>query len=249
MPGQQRELRIAQPDGNGDIGGVVTSSNGPEAGVWVIAETTDFETKFRKIVVTNDQGQYLLPELPKASYKIWVRGYGLVDSEPVVSTPGKTLALSAVIAPSAQAAAEYYPADYWASLLNIPSKSAFPMTVSTSPSAGRQLRIGGFRAARTTVIQTQAEWLYRFKGCWTCHQMGTKSTRELPANLGTFPTSAQAWERALSAGTVGRQTVATLNPSGTTRDWRYMPTGATGLRAVSFRLCRPGQRELNGTSW
>ena len=63
-----------------DIGGTVTSSNGPEAGVWVIAETDDLGTKFRKIVVTNDHGQYLLPQLPKATYKVWVRGYGLVDS-------------------------------------------------------------------------------------------------------------------------------------------------------------------------
>src|SRR6266478_6705058 len=66
-----------------DIGGVVTSTKGPEAGVWVIAETTDLPTKFVKIVVTDDQGRYLLPELPKATYQVWVRGYGLVDSEAV----------------------------------------------------------------------------------------------------------------------------------------------------------------------
>jgi hypothetical protein len=202
--------------GNGDIGGVVTSSNGPEAGVWVIAETSDFETRFRKIVVTNDHGQYLLPDLPKASYRVWVRGYGLMDSSPVQTRPGVTLPLAAVVAPTAQAAAEYYPADYWASLLTIPPKSAFPITVvRPSPSAGATAPDSGASAPpRATVIQTQAEWLYRFKACWTCHQMGTKSTRELPAGLGNFPTSVQAWERALSAGTVGRQTVATLNPIG-----------------------------------
>src|SRR5271165_2279302 len=77
-----------------DIGGTVTSANGPEAGVWVIAETT-LGTKFRKIVVTNDKGQYLLPQLPNGTYKIWVRGYGLVDSTPVESTPGKNLDLTA----------------------------------------------------------------------------------------------------------------------------------------------------------
>ena len=59
-----------------DIGGVVTSSKGPEAGVWVIAETTELPTKFRKIVVTDDRGRYLLPQLPKANYKVWVRGTG-----------------------------------------------------------------------------------------------------------------------------------------------------------------------------
>ena len=77
------------------------AANGPEAGVWVIAETTDFQTKFRKIVVTDDRGRYLIPELPKANYKIWVRGYGLVDSAAGDAAPGKTLALTAVVAPSA----------------------------------------------------------------------------------------------------------------------------------------------------
>jgi hypothetical protein len=119
--------RAAADDGY--ISGTVTSAKGPEAGVWVIAETSDLGTKFRKIVVTDDEGKYLLPDLPKANYKVWVRGYGLVDSEPVEATPGKTLPLAAVVAPSARAAAEFYPADYWASRLAIPRKSDFPMTV------------------------------------------------------------------------------------------------------------------------
>ena len=100
--------------GASEIGGAVASAKGPEAGVWVIAETSDLGTKFRKIVVTDDRGQFLLPELPKANYKVWVRGYGLVDSEPVDATPGKTLTLAAVVAPTAAAAAQYYPASYWA---------------------------------------------------------------------------------------------------------------------------------------
>src|SRR5476651_1335724 len=68
-----------------DIGGVVTGVNGPEAGVWVIAETKDLPTTFRKIVVTDDRGRYVVPDLPKASYKVWVRGYGLVDSPAVIA--------------------------------------------------------------------------------------------------------------------------------------------------------------------
>ena len=83
---------------NDDIGGVVTSANGPEAGVWVIAETTDLPTKFAKIVVTDDQGRYVMPDLPKASYSLWVRGYGLVDSPKVKAVPGKILNLKAVVA-------------------------------------------------------------------------------------------------------------------------------------------------------
>src|ERR1700694_977786 len=86
------------------IGGVVTGTKGPEAGVWVIAETTDLPTKFVKIVVTDDQGRYVVPELPKANYNVWVRGYGLVDSEAVQGTPGNSLNLTAVIAPTQQQA-------------------------------------------------------------------------------------------------------------------------------------------------
>src|SRR5881394_3620326 len=112
--------------GNADLGGVVTSANGPEAGVWVIAETTDLPTKFAKIVVTDDRGRYVMPELPKASYSVWVRGYGLVDSPKVRTVPGKTLNLNAATAPSAAAAAEYYPAIYWYSMLKVPEKSEFP---------------------------------------------------------------------------------------------------------------------------
>ena len=112
--------------GPSDVGGVVTGPNGPEAGVWVIAETSDFATKMRKIVVTDDSGRYLVPDLPKASYRVWVRGYGLVDSRPVSAKPGSRLALTAVPAPSARAAAQYYPANYWYSLLRCRKRARSP---------------------------------------------------------------------------------------------------------------------------
>ena len=100
-----------------DIGGVVSSPQGREAGVWVIAETTELPTQFRRIVVTDDRGRYLIPDLPAASYRVWVRGYGLVDSPKVAAAPGKSLNLTAVPAPSPKAAADYYPALYWLALL------------------------------------------------------------------------------------------------------------------------------------
>src|SRR5579864_7988024 len=90
--GKSEAVRV----GNADLGGVVAGSKGPEAGVWVIAETTDLPTKLVKIVVTDDQGRYLVPELPKANYSVWVRGYGLVDSAKVKATPGQTVNLKAV---------------------------------------------------------------------------------------------------------------------------------------------------------
>src|SRR5262249_12421615 len=114
--------------GSTDIGGVVTSPSGPEAGVWVIAETTDLPTKFAKMVVTDDLGRYVIPELPKATYNVWVRGYGLVDSPKVKTTPGQHLNLSGAVAPTAAAAAEYYPRVYWDSMIRIPAQNAFPST-------------------------------------------------------------------------------------------------------------------------
>ena len=131
-----------------DIGGVVTSSKGPEAGVWVIAETTELPTKFARIVVTDDRGRYLIPDLPKATYDVWVRGYGLVDSKHVRAAAGKPLNLTAVIAPDPRAAAQYYPAGYWFSLMHVPEKSEFPGTGANGIAPG---------------MQTQADWLRTMK--------------------------------------------------------------------------------------
>src|SRR5229473_5632262 len=78
---------------------ILTGAQGPEAGVWVIAETTGLPTKLAKIVVTDERGRYVIPELPAASYDVWVRGYGLVDSAKVQSAPGKILDLKATPAP------------------------------------------------------------------------------------------------------------------------------------------------------
>src|SRR4051794_31945182 len=111
-----------------DIGGVVTGAKGPEAGAWVIAETRDLPTRYIKIVVTDDQGRYLLPDLPKANYDLWVRGYGLIDSPRVKAAPGKALNLKATPAPNEAAAAQYYPAVYWFSMLKIPDAKQFPGT-------------------------------------------------------------------------------------------------------------------------
>ena len=186
--------------GSDDIGGVVTSRNGAEAGVWVIAETTDLPTKFRKIVVTDDKGRYLIPELPKANYKVWVRGYGLVDSQPMKATPGSTVALTAVVAPTPKVAAQAYPADYCYSLMQIPSQSDFPMTIPNY--AGDDDSQGGAAKAATL---NQAEWMYNLKrGCHACHQIGTKATREIPAALGHFDSGVQAWQRRVMSGQEGQ---------------------------------------------
>jgi hypothetical protein len=180
--------------GDSDIGGVVTGPKGPEAGVWVIAETNDLPTRFAKIVVTDDQGRYLIPELPKANYSVWVRGYGLVDSPKKQTSPGKTLDLTAVEAPNAHAAAEYYPAGYWFSLLNVPDSSKFP-------GSGSGAEGNGF----SPEIATQAKFLSNIKSgtCLACHQLGSQGTRKLPESLGNFNSSVQAWEHRLQSGQAG----------------------------------------------
>jgi hypothetical protein len=189
-----------------DIGGVVTSANGPEAGVWVIAETKDLPTGFRKIVVTDDQGRYLVPDLPKANYLVWVRGYGLVDSPKVQGVPGKLLNLTAVVAPTAAAAAQYYPAAYWYSMLHIPPKSDFPGTGDNGNGISDR-------------IKDQANWveLVKTDGCQSCHQLGDKATREIPSNLGAFDSSVAAWNRRIQSGQVGVSMVATISRLGSKR--------------------------------
>src|SRR3989449_7158688 len=127
-PDAQQAPYLAVRVDNDDIGGVVTSKHGPEAGVWVIAETAELGTRFAKMVVTDDLGRYVIPDLPQATYDVWVRGYGLVDSPKVKSARGRIVNLNAVEAPSAKAAADYYPAIYWFSMLKIPDKSVFPGT-------------------------------------------------------------------------------------------------------------------------
>src|SRR6267143_5631752 len=98
MPAAAQQVRIDADD----IGGVVSGAKGPEAGVWVIAETTSLPTKFARIVVTDDRGRYVLPDLPNATYQVFVRGYGLVDSRRVPARPGQPLNLSADVAPDAK---------------------------------------------------------------------------------------------------------------------------------------------------
>ena len=189
-----------------DVGGVVTGPKGPEAGVWVIAETDALPTKFARIVVTDDRGRYVIPDLPKVEYAVWVRGYGLVDSPKVRTVPGKALNLTAVSAPDPKAAAQYYPAGYWFSLMRVPEASEFPGTGPT----GNGIAPG---------VTSQGQWLRAVKNgtCWACHQLGNKATRELPPTLGTFPTSVEAWSRRIQSGQAGTQMMNSLNQLGAKR--------------------------------
>jgi hypothetical protein len=172
---------------NDDIGGVVTGANGPEAGVWVIAETTDLPTRYIKSVVTDDQGRYVIPDLPTANYEVWVRGYGLVDSPKMRAKPGQVLNHTAVAAPNERAAAHYYPAIYWYAMMKIPPASDF----------------GGSTEIPKNI--TQETWRQRMNNvdCIGCHQLGQESTRTIPAQFGQFKSGEEAWMRRTQAGQAG----------------------------------------------
>jgi hypothetical protein len=164
-----------------ELGGVVRGPNGPEAGVWVIAETTDLPTRLAKIVVTDDQGRYLIPDLPGAKYSVWVRGYGLVDSDKLQTQPGNILDLTAVPAETPADAAQFYPPIYWYSMLKVPAASDFPL----GP------------------MKQQGEWLNQIKttGCMSCHALGTPGTRTISKMFTEgSKDSAEAWTRRLAAG-------------------------------------------------
>ena len=138
-------------------------------------------------------GRYLIPDLPKANYTVWARGYGLVDSPKVQTEPGKQVDLKPTVAPDAKAAAHYYPANYWYALLNVPGKDEFP---GTGPEGN------GLPAN----IKSQAQYLDRIKtdGCEACHQLGNEYTRTIPAMFKDID-PAQAWLRRLQSGQAGGQ--------------------------------------------
>jgi hypothetical protein len=235
QPGAQTATVAIDKD---DIGGVVTGPKGPEAGVWVIAETTDLPTKYAKIVVTDDQGRYVLPDLPAAKYKVWVRGYGLIDSAKVDATPGRHLNLTATTAPNERASAEYYPPIYWYSMLRIPAKSEFP---GTGPQGN------GINPTQ----RSQAQWLTDVKslGCMSCHALGTPGTRAIPKEFSNFANTRDAWMRRIQAGQAMGQMVGVvtrLGPDRSIAEWANWTDRVAP--AKRRRRSRRGHRASNAMS-
>ncbi|HTM13606.1 MAG TPA: carboxypeptidase-like regulatory domain-containing protein [Bryobacteraceae bacterium] len=189
-----------------EIGGVVSSSKGPEAGVWVIAETTDLPTRYIKEVVTDDRGRYLIPALPKANYTVWARGYGLVDSPKVQTVTGKSVDLKPAIAPDTKTAAKLYPGNYWYSLMKVPEKNEFPGTGPTGNGISPNVR-------------SQGQWIHLVKtdSCESCHQLGGEYTRTIPAMFKNFDSPAKAWERRVRSGQAGNAMVSGLGQLGPQR--------------------------------
>jgi hypothetical protein len=160
----------------------------------VIAETRSLPTRLVKSVVTDDLGRFVVPDLPKADYDVWVRGYGLVDSAKVKATPGQTLNLHAVSAPDRRAAAQYYPAQYWFALLQVPPTSDFPGTGEAGNGIAPNIR-------------SQGEWIRQVvntDGCTGCHQLGDPATRTIPASIrAAAKDSTAAWDRRIRSGQAG----------------------------------------------
>jgi hypothetical protein len=210
-----------------DLGGVVSGPNGPEAGVWVIAETTDLPTKFAKVVVTDDRGRYLIPQLPKGNYSIWVRGYGLVDSPKVKSEPGKLLNLTATPAPNEAAAAEYYPGMYWYSMLKIPEKSEFPGT-------------GQKGNGIPEVMKSQNYWIDTIKNsCQSCHALGSAGVRHIPKELGHFDKSIDAWVRRVQSGQAMANMALTIGRIGTDRGLAMFADWTDRIAAGELPAAKP----------
>ena len=188
----------------GDIAGTVTSSQGPEAGVWVIAETTDLPTKFIKSVVTTDGGRFLIPELPEASYKVWVRGYGLLDSAGVTASPGDSVELEVTVATDPVAAARVYPANYWYSLIQPPMANEFPGT-------------GADGNGIASTLEHQEQWVdIQKQGCMLCHQLGNRIIREID-NIDQFDSTMAAWDHRVQMGQRGSQMTNAMNRFGRQR--------------------------------
>ncbi len=189
-----------------EITGVVTSAKGPEAGVWVIAETTDLPTRYIKEVVTNDQGAYLIPALPAANYTVWARGYGLVDSPKVQTRPGKKVDLKPTVAPDKKTAAQLYPGNYWYAMLKVPEKNEFP---GTGPKGN----------GISTSVKTQGQWLHLIKtdSCESCHQLGNAYTRTIPDLFKSLDSPAQQWARRVKSGQAGNAMMGGLGQLGLER--------------------------------
>jgi hypothetical protein len=208
-PGSALQAQRAAPQGY--ISGVVRSTQGPEAGVWVIAETKDLPTNFIKIVVTDDQGRFMVPELPAANYRVFVRGYGLVDSTPIQAKPGTAeIALTATPAKTPQEAAKVYPGNYWLSLLEPPPTKEFPGTGPAPEGNG----LG-------KAMLSQNHYINSLKSdCNFCHQLGNQLTRTVDDVFKAKPelkTHAQAWEWRLGTGVRGTSMYGVLNNQGKDR--------------------------------
>ena len=228
---------------NDAIGGVVIGPGGPEAGVWVIAETGDLPTGFAKVVVTDDKGRFVIPELPKANYKVWVRGYGLQDTEKKEAKRGETIRFSAKNESSPAAAARIYPGMYWYSLIDIPKSEEFPGT-------------GTPANLMPPTMKSQSQWIDTTKNmCQSCHALGSKGIREIPSTfLKNGASSELAWALRTQAGQAMAYMALALGSMGPEKAYKVFANWTDRIAAGELPFAKPArpqgiERNVVFTMW
>ena len=205
-----------------DIDGLVTVEGENSGGLWVIAETIDTPTPYRKIVVTHDDGRFVIPDLPSdAEFQIWVRGYGIEDSPKFAARVEHEIVFDLQPASSPQVAAQAYPANYWLAMLDLPEVSEFPGTGDNG--IGRQM-------------EHQGDWVDGVKDrCQLCHQMGHKFTRVFPDDS-TVTNLRAGWDARLQ---LGEQMNNQMNAMGRTRGLTMFTDWTERINAGEVPLTPP----------
>ncbi|MEX2130730.1 MAG: hypothetical protein WD772_04535, partial [Pseudohongiellaceae bacterium] len=166
----------------------------------------------------DDAGRYLIPDLPEASYEVWVRGYDLLDSARNNARPGQLIDISVTQAPTDLEAAQVYPAAYWYAMMDLPDSSELT-----------QLE-GGIEAYLTFM---------KNMGCIGCHQLGNEATRTLPESLGAFETHEEAWVRRVSSGQAGGNMLGQLTGRLQSIPFKYLADWTRRVAAGESPLQKP----------
>ena len=135
---------------------------------------------------------------------------------------GAILNLRATPAPNPRAAAEYYPAGYWFSMLEIPAKSEFPGTGPNGNGISERMR-------------SQADWLNQAYGARSCtlHWRHDKYDAEVMAHSGYF-TDAQLIDYAENYTGSDLWSLADSRKSTIGSLWRHSSRGRSSGTPSSF---------------
>ena len=195
-------------------------------------------TPFRKIVVTDEAGRYLVPDLPGRIMSCGWR-LRLVDSPPVAAHAGR----SRRVAGCRRARRARGGADLAGELLVL----AVEVPPETSSSRGPGPNGNGIAPE----VVTQHQSISTIKaGCNVCHQLGDLATREIPqVASGRSGRSGDAWDMRTQAGRTGTAMISAINGTSAARGaGRCSPTGPIASRPARCRRCRRARRVSSATS-
>ena len=235
-----RDTDISQiPIDADDIAGVVRSARGPEAGVWVIAETTDTPTQ-----VPEDRGHRRPGPVPVArspgttrhvqdlGARLWPRRFD--------AGPRDTGAASRTHR-GAGARSPRGGADLPGELLVLPHQYPAgeglsghgPVRQRHQPGHGARNITGSTRSKRTATSATS----------WA-----TRRRVRFPAALGTFASSVAAWDRRVQVGQDGAGMSSAVSVLGRARGLEMFANWTDRIAAGKSRLRRRAQRVSSGIS-